>query len=223
MDGYAPMAVYLGQEGYCLELELRAGSQHCQKGTPAFLQRVLEQARRVTAAPVLLRLDSGNDAIANIAVVEAHNEHHAQADPIHYLIKWNPCQERPEKWLTVAEQRGAWSTPRPGKRVARFDWYETRTHNGYIYFLRRVMRVVERTIDKQGQQLLVPALELEGWWTSLAFEAVVIIAFSADHGTPEQFHSEFKTDLEIERLPSGKFATNAVILAGAQLAYNLLR
>ena len=83
-----------------------------EKGTPAFLQRVLEQARRVTAAPVLLRLDSGN---------------------------------------------------------------------GYTYFLRRVMRVVERTIDKQGQQLLVPALELEGWWTSLAFEATVIIALSADH------------------------------------------
>jgi hypothetical protein len=29
-DGYAPMAAYLGQEGYCLELELREGSQHCQ-------------------------------------------------------------------------------------------------------------------------------------------------------------------------------------------------
>jgi hypothetical protein len=24
------MAAYLGQEGYCLELELREGSQHCQ-------------------------------------------------------------------------------------------------------------------------------------------------------------------------------------------------
>jgi len=28
VDGYAPMAAYLGQEGYGLELELRAGSQH---------------------------------------------------------------------------------------------------------------------------------------------------------------------------------------------------
>ena len=90
MDGYAQMAAYLGQEGYCLELELRAGSQHCQNSTPAFLQRVLEQARRVTDAPVLLRLDGGNDAIANIAVVEAHNEHDPQAAPTHYVIKWNP-------------------------------------------------------------------------------------------------------------------------------------
>ena len=42
-------------------------------------------------------------------------------------------------------------------------------------------------------------------------------------GTSEEYHSEFKTDLDIERLPSGKFATNALILACAQLAYNILR
>lgn len=215
MDGYAPMAASLGQEGYCLELELRAGSQYCQNGTPAFLQRVLERARRVTDAPVLLRLDGGNDAIANIAVVEAHNEHHPQAAPIHCLIKWNPHQERSEKWLAVAEEHGAWSEPRPGKRVARFDWYETRTHNGYAYSLRRVMQVTERTIDQHGQQLLVPEVTLEGWWASLPFDERTIIRLSADHGTSEQFHSVFKTDLDIERLPSGKFATSALILACA--------
>ena len=33
---------------------------------------------------------------------------------------------------------------------------------------------------------------------------------SLGHGTSEQFHSEFKTDLDIEQLPSGKFATNAL-------------
>jgi hypothetical protein len=30
--GYAPMGAYLGREGWCLELELRPGSQHAQKG-----------------------------------------------------------------------------------------------------------------------------------------------------------------------------------------------
>jgi len=99
-DGYAPMAGYLGQEGYCLELELRPGSQHCQKGTPEFLQRALERARQLTDAPLLLRLDSGNDAIENIAVVEAHNEQDEQAAAVHYLIKWNPRKESPERWLS---------------------------------------------------------------------------------------------------------------------------
>ena len=222
-DGYAPMAAYLGQEGYCLELELRAGSQHCQKGTPAFLQRVLARARQLSAAPLLLRLDSGNDAIENIAVVEAHNEHDESPAPVHYLIKWNPRQESPEKWLTYAEEHGDWSAPRAGKRVALFDVHETRTHDGYDYRLRRVMRVIERTIDKRGQQLLVPDIEIEGWWTSLLFDEETIISLYAEHATSEQYHSEFKTDLDIERLPSGKFATNALILACAQLAYNILR
>ena len=45
----------------------------------------------------------------------------------------------------------------------------------------------------------------------------------ADHGTSEQFHSEFKTDLDVERLPSGKFATNALVLGVSMLAYNVLR
>ena len=84
-------------------------------------------------------------------------------------------------------------------------------------------RILLRTIDKHGQQLLVPEIEIEGWWTSLVFDEETIIALYADHGTSEQYHSEFKTDLDIERLPSGKFATNALILACAQLAYNILR
>ena len=58
-DGYAPMAAYLGQEGYALEFELRAGSQHCQRGTPAFLERVLPRARRVVESGRRLKLAFG--------------------------------------------------------------------------------------------------------------------------------------------------------------------
>jgi len=222
-DGFAPMAAYLGREGYCLELELRAGSQHSQKGTPELLGRVLERARRLTDAPLLVRLDSGNDAIENIATIMAHEEQHPLAAPVHYLIKWNPRRESREDWLAYAEEHGDWSTTRPGKRVALFEVRETRTHGGYDYDLRRVMRVIERTIDKRGQHLLVPEIEIEGWWTSLELAEETILALYADHATSEQFHSEFKTDLDVERLPSGKFATNALVLACAMLAYNILR
>jgi hypothetical protein len=222
-DGFAPMAAYLGQEGYCLELELREGSQHCQKGTPELLARVLERARRLTAAPLLVRLDSGNDAIENIATIMAYEEQHPQAAPVHYIIKWNPRRESREEWLAYAAEHGDWSTPRPGKRVALFAVRETRTYNGFDYDLRRVMRVIERTIDTHGQHLLVPEIEIEGWWTSLELDEETIIARYAEHATSEQFHSEFKTDLDVERLPSGKFATNALVLASAMLAYNILR
>ncbi len=223
MDGYAPMAAYLGQEGYCLELELREGKQHCQKGTPQFLRRNLLRARQLTERPILLRLDGGNDAIENIAVVMEHNEQHPDNVPVHYLIKWNPRQQDPHRWLAYAEEHGQWSEPRAGKRVALFTVTETRIHDGHEYSLRRVMRVIERSIDKRGQPLLLPDIEMEGWWTSLYREEEAIIRLYADHGTSEQFHSEFKTDLDIERLPSGKFATNALVLGCAQLAYNILR
>ena len=58
--------------------------------------------------------------------------------------------------------------------------------------------------------MLVPEITLEGWTTSLPaeFSANDIISLYAGHGTHEQFHSEFKTDLDLTRLPSGKFDTN---------------
>ena len=85
------------------------------------------------------------------------------------------------------------------------------------------MRVVERTIDKKGQVLLTPEIELEGWWISLPVNEQKIVQLYADHGASEPFHSEFKTDLDGGRLPSGKFATHALVLGVSMLAYNILR
>ncbi|MDZ7690163.1 MAG: transposase [Balneolaceae bacterium] len=50
-----------------------------------------------------------------------------------------------------------------------------------------------------------------------------IQAFYQQRGTSEQFHSELKTDLDLERLPSGKFQTNQHILDLGMIAYNILR
>lgn len=43
------------------------------------------------------------------------------------------------------------------------------------------------------------------------------------HGKCEQFHSEIKTDMCVERLPSGKFDTNELVLELTMIAYNVLR
>lgn len=58
---------------------------------------------------------------------------------------------------------------------------------------------------------------------AVQFDAKAIIALYADHGTHEQFHSEFKTDLDLERLPWGKFSTNYLVCELAALAMNILR
>lgn len=223
-DGFAPMAVYLGQEGYCLDLELREGKQHCQKNTPELLEKALKNAGTiVTNMPLLLRLDGGNDSIENIDVVLEFNDQHPNTADVDFIIKWNPRKQDKEAWLDKAEEQGCWTFPREGKRVALFSVTHKKEWHGYEYTVRRVMRVTERTIDKHDQVLLIPEIEIEGWWTSLTNSEEEIIELYADHGTSEQFHSELKTDLDIERLPSGKFDTNALVLACSMLAYNLLR
>lgn len=61
------------------------------------------------------------------------------------------------------------------------------------------------------------------YWTSLPDSDEDIIALYHNHAICEQFHSEVKTDMGIERLPSGKFDTNALILKLSMIAYNILR
>ena len=217
-DGYAPIAAYLGQQGWCLGCELREGSQHSQKEFIHFLERVVPRARRLTRHRLLVRLDSGHDAAENRAWFAAQD--------VDFLIKWNPRKQNLEAWLARAEKAATWTFPRDGKRVGVFSEMVEETFEGTTREFRRVIRVTERSIDKHGQPLLVPEIILEGWWTT--FGEVMcsenrVIELYCDHATSEQFHSEFKTDLDIERLPSGKFATNDLVVALATLAYNILR
>ena len=217
-NGYAPLAAYLGEEGWCLACELRPGSQNGQKEFIYFLERVVPRARTLTRHRLLARLDSGHDAAPNRAWFS--DEH------VDFIIKWNPRRQDLVTWLKRAEKEAAWQCPRPGKRIGIFSDFVEETLDGVTRTFRRVMRVTERTIDKHGNRLLVPEITVEGWWTSLGEVACAdekIIALYCDHATSEQFHSEFKTDLDIERLPSGKFATNDLVMACAALAYNILR
>jgi hypothetical protein len=58
---------------------------------------------------------------------------------------------------------------------------------------------------------------------NLGFSDHDIISLYHAHGECEQYHSEVKTDMDLERLPSGKFETNALILELGMIAYNILR
>jgi hypothetical protein len=215
-DGYAPMAAYLGMEGWCLEVELRPGSQHSQKGFVDFIKRVISGAQELTKQPRLVRADSGNDAQETLVVLE-------DADKTHYIVKWNPRGNDVLAWRDRVFAEGVVKTPRAGKRVGTVVIEERTKINEKPYTFKRIVRVIERTIDRNGQFLLTPEVTLEGWWTDLAMEPEDVIELYRQHATSEQFHSEFKTDLDLERLPSGKFATNALIMALGGFAYNILR
>jgi len=231
VDGYCPLAAYLGRHGFCLELALRPGVQHSAKETDFNLERVIPMAQRLSAAgpkaPLLARFDSGFDSVAIMGGLEACNEGRSRGLPlVDWLIKWNP---RSTDVAALAEtlmgnSATQWSTPRPGKRLTL--WEQSVSIQGVRRPVRRVLRLIERTIDAKGQVLIAPDYTLEGWTTTLPadqFDAQAIIDLYADHGTHEQFHSEFKTDLDLERLPSGKFDTNYLVCQLAALAMNILR
>lgn len=211
--GYAPIFGYLGREGYLVNAELREGKHHCQAGTPAFLRDLFTYARQITDHALLLRLDAGNDSLDNITECVA-----AKVD---WIIKRNLRKESPVAWLALAKQVGRPSHPRPGKVVWRGETF--RDVAGFDAPLRIVFEVTERTSTLTGQLLLIPEIEVDTYWTSLACPPEEVIALYHDHGTSEQFHSELKTDMHLERLPSTWFATNAVVLLLGMLAYNLLR
>jgi hypothetical protein len=117
------------------------------------------------------------------------------------------------------------TSPRDGKRVyIGSDWKTVSSKQFHQEFtLRAGYEITERTIDKYGQILMMPDIEVETWWTNLGFSDHDIISLYHAHGECEQYHSEVKTDMDLERLPSGKFDTNALILELGMIAYNILR
>lgn len=217
--GYGAMSAYLGVEGWNIGMELREGSDHSQQGFPAFLTRTIDSARRITNQRLLVRLDSAHDAAENLSLL------HGWRETTDYIIKRNWRRRDTTPLVAQAESEAQWVYPRPGKRVGVFSMLEDITWEKQTYRIRSIIRVTERTIDKHGQ-LQLPAYEVDGWWTSLdsgACEGQKIIELYKDHGTSEQYHSELKADMDVERLPSGKFDSNALVLQLAALAYNLLR
>ncbi|NCC69861.1 MAG: IS1380 family transposase, partial [Clostridia bacterium] len=129
-----------------------------------------------------------------------------------------------EWWLQHARRLGTAVYPREGKTV----------YTGTVEHLcpgggetgtpvTAVFSVTVRTTDAQGQAFLMEQIEVDTWWTSLGEAPETVIELYEAHGTSEQFHSELKTDMDIERLPSGHFASNSLVLHLAMITYNSLR
>lgn len=218
-DGYSPIFAYLGSEGYQVNTELRPGKQHCQSGTPAFLKEALRLVRLLSDDHLLVRMDAGNDAIENLSIL--------MQEKVDFIIKRNLRRENQQKWLEIARSHGEGKVIRDGKMVYCGSIFLPRevTLDGKQEkrALRCVFEVTERTITADGQQLLIPQIEVDSYWTSLCDPEAVIIKQYHQHATCEQYHSELKNDMDMERFPSGKFKTNQLVLHCAMLAYNILR
>lgn len=220
-DGYAPMMAYMGREGYLINCELRRGSQHCQKHIPEFLRETIAACRRITEEPLLFRLDSGNDSADNIGIFLESG--------CSFIIKRNLRRESKEEWLQEVKDKCLDITsPREGKKVYvgstwRDIFYTGSDVEKHPFTVRTVYEITERSIDKHGQYLFPADIEVNMWDVNVEFSDHDIIALYHAHGESEQFHSEIKTDMDLERFPSGKFDTNELVLELGMCAYNILR
>ena len=213
LDGYGLSSAYLGKEGYLVHMRLQEGKQHCQKDMDILLRQAIGYSRRITDAPLLARMDAGNDSLDNLKV--------CLKEKVHWLIKRNLRNEDPEEWIELAKKEGKIKQLKPGIYAYYGDIYVER--EGIAKPLRIVYQVIERRVDKHGNALLIWPCEVNTFWTSLRLAAATVVKLYHKHATCEQFHSELKTDLYLERLPSGKFDTNALVILCGLVAYNIMR
>ena len=168
--------------------------QHSQNGTPAFLRETLALCRQLTDAPLLIRLDSGNDSAENIGILLEHC--------CYFIIKRNLRNESQAEWFNDAREHCQnISVPREGKTVYIGSTWKDVTYTGsdqqtYTIGIRAGYEIIERTIDKYGQFLMPSDIEINTWWTNLGLSDTDIINLYHAHGECEQFHSEIKTDRE---------------------------
>ncbi len=217
-NGYAPIFAYLGTHGYMLANELREGSQHSAKGAVEFADRCIDLAKRIglELEKLLVRVDSGHDDKDFIAALCASG--------VKFLVKRNLRTECREQYLAMARRIGEKVVSREGKNIYRCILSHRKPEGLENKPVFMIVEVVERLTDaKTEEEFLIPEVEVSAWWTNLPESEAVCIELYHAHGTSEQFHGELKSDMGLELLPSGKLATNALILNSVVLSYNCLR
>ena len=215
--GYAPIFCYLGTNGYMLGNELRNGSQHSVPGTNEFIQRCFDKTDSldIKRSEILLRADSGHDDKNFLKLLNESG--------VKYLIKRNFRNEDRNHYIDNAIKTGVKIEEKHGKTryLCTLSHVKPEGCENYPMFL--VLEVIESMQDDKGQPYFYPMYELSGWWTNLSEEESTCVWLYHEHATSEQYHSELKTDLDIENLPSGKFSTNALFLNLSTLVFNALR
>ena len=226
-DGYAPIFAYIGP-GFMLNNELRPGSAHSNhQGTGQWIAQTLQMARKITDETILFTADSGNDSSDNVEMLR-------EQPNTDFILKRNLRKQDPAEWLALAkEQTGekkheevdigarAWYGEEEVALPGQDDVPEDKQVKQRVVF--RATWRFARPDGVTAQYVTDPQITIDAYWTSLDWTPQQIQAFYQQRGTSEQYHSELKSDMDLERLPSGKMAANQQVLDLAMIAYNLLR
>lgn len=182
-------------------------------GAKEFLTQSIENAKKLTDKDILVRMDAGYDSKEIIKL--------CRKKEVNFIIKRNLRNSSKDKIIKKCHDNGEVTKLREGKKVYRGSYQKN------VPELDKSVKVVfnleETTIDENGQLHLVPETELDLYWVNLDATENEVIELYHKHGTCEQFHSEIKTDMDLERLPSGDFNLNELVLIIGMLVYNILR
>jgi hypothetical protein len=210
--GFAPVCSFL-EGGLIVGAKLCPGNHHpLHEGALDFHAGVREHMRKLTKAHLLWVDDAAFDDMALMAArLKAGDS---------FITRHNLRREKPEILINLAMLEGHAHSPRPGKTV--YTGSTPREREG-VGTVRLVYEVTERT-SKKGQALLLPEYKLFSVWTDLEkVSDADILRLYRDRGTCEQYFAELKSELDLERLPSGKFSVNELFFQLGVLVNNMLR
>jgi hypothetical protein len=210
--GYAPLCSFL-EGGIAIGAKLCPGNHHAlHEGYEEYFAQVRKNVKKLAPASAILWI-----ADAAFDCEKLMSRH--QADGDYFIIRHNMRQEPEEELIKTAMEQGRANIVRPGKTVYTGS---TMRKRGALD-IRLVYEVTERT-SKKGQMLLKPEYTIFSVCTNLMnMREADILRKYRDRGTCEQYFAEIKSELDLERLPSGKFAVNEFIFQLGMFVMNMLR
>ena len=215
--GFHPVFAHLGG-GWMVNAMLRPGSAHSlAPGTREFIFQSIDLGKSMVQDPVLAVMDSGfdsQDLIKDLIYTERTD----------FIIKHNLRQESKESWLQTAKENCQDMDTTNNKRKTQHKYRGSiqRKIPGLESPVRMVFEITEIT-KRNGQLFISPEIKVFVAWTSLDLPVKDVLSLYRDRGTSEQYHAEFKGEMDMERLPSGKFKVNNTFLLLGMLVYNMLR
>ncbi|AWP36653.1 transposase [Heyndrickxia coagulans] len=198
VDVAMPFA-FIGKEGYCLSF----GQETSVSG---------RAAEQLAEGAFLWRLEAkeGSEIAAKLLDLN-----------IDFVMK---LQTDASTWVETARKHGTCSSEREGKNVYFGSVAETNTTAGAKKPAYYVFKLIETTIDKNGQILLIPEYEADVYMTTLDIPPEAVPRLYDEHRKVcKSLRREFMSDLGFKQLPSRNQKTNELALHFGIYAYNLLR
>ncbi|AVD55770.1 MAG: transposase [Heyndrickxia faecalis] len=198
VDVAMPFA-FIGKEGYCLSFGQETSVS-------------VRAAEQLAEGAFLWRLEAKEGSEIAAKLLDLH---------IDFVMK---LQTDASTWVETARKHGTCSSEREGKNVYFGSVAETNTTAGAKKPAYYVFKLIETTIDKNGQILLIPEYEADVYMTTLDIPPEAVPRLYDEHRKVcKSLRREFMSDLGFKQLPSRNQKTNELALHFGIYAYNLLR